>query len=114
MSVVFSSITMTSNQTVPTHQRASMNGLSMLGGSLVKGFGPIFAGILFSTSVAHIAPPFGSVFVYCVIAALGLCSATCAFFLKEADHHPHNGETSSKVKACTKNGEKKEDAPLTF
>merc|ERR1711959_698253 len=57
-SVVFSTITMTTNRTVPAHHRATMNGLSMLGGSLAKACGPLFGGILFSSSVDRITPPF--------------------------------------------------------
>jgi len=49
-----------------------MNGLSMLGGSLAKAAGPAFAGILFSTSVGNITPPYGSVVVYGIISILGL------------------------------------------
>mmetsp|Transcript_13507 Transcript_13507/g.29356 ORF Transcript_13507/g.29356 Transcript_13507/m.29356 type:complete len:203 (+) Transcript_13507:1081-1689(+) len=71
-SVTFSTITMTTNRTVPAHQRATMNGLSMMGGSVVKAAGPILAGLLFSESVSRVTPPFGSVFAWTVIACLGL------------------------------------------
>ena len=36
MCVTFSTLIMTTNKTVPPHHRATMNGLSMLGGSLAK------------------------------------------------------------------------------
>lgn len=72
-SVVFSTITMATNRTVPSHHRATMNGLSMLGGSLAKAIGPLFGGILFSTSANHITPPFGSAVVYGIITLIGLC-----------------------------------------
>lgn len=46
--VAFSSITVTTNRTVPASHRGTMNGLSMLGGSASKGIGPVFAGCLVS------------------------------------------------------------------
>ena len=84
-SVVFSTITMATNRTVPENQRASMNGLSMLGGSFAKALGPLFGGILFSTSVNHVTPPFGSIVVYSTIAFLGICLGIQAYFLREYD-----------------------------
>ena len=110
-SVVFSVITMTTNGTVPAHHRGTMNGLSMLGGSLAKSCGPIFGGLLFSNSVSRITPPFGSVFVYCVISALGICLGILTLFLKEYDQHHKNEEISKAKKDHDKElGEK----PLTF
>ncbi|CAJ1949636.1 unnamed protein product [Cylindrotheca closterium] len=70
--VTFSTLTMSTNKTVPSHHRATMNGLSMLGGSLAKAAGPTFAGFLFSTSVTNIVPPYGSVVAYFVISLLGV------------------------------------------
>ena len=86
--VAFSTLTMTTNRTVPPHQRATMNGLSMLGGSFAKGIGPVFAGILFSNSVNEIVPPYGSVLVYCVIAILGLLLCLQTMYLTEQDDSP--------------------------
>lgn len=71
-SVVFSTLTMTTNRTVPAHQRAAMNGLGVLGGSVGKALGPAFAGLLFSESVGRIVPPLGSVVVWTIIACMGL------------------------------------------
>jgi MFS family permease len=81
-SVTFSALTMATNKTVPAHHRATMNGLSMLGGSLAKSAGPAFAGLLFSSSVGHFVPPFGSVVAYLVISAMGLCLSIKTLFLK--------------------------------
>lgn len=81
-SVMFSTISMATNKTVPPHHRATMNGLSMLGGSLAKAAGPAFAGLLFSSSVGHITPPFGSVLTYMVISTMGLCLCFKTLFLK--------------------------------
>lgn len=71
-SVTIMTISMTTNRTVPAHQRATMNGLSTMGGSVVKAAGPVFAGLLFSESVKRISPPIGSVFVWTVISFMGL------------------------------------------
>lgn len=92
-SVVFSTLTMTTNRTVPAHQRAAMNGLSMLGGSVGKALGPVFAGMLFSESVERIVPPLGSVVVWAIIASLGL-----GFFiltLKLPDHDVQNSSANT-------------------
>ena len=82
-SVTFSVVTMITNRTVPAHHRASMNGLSMLGGSLAKGIGPAFAGILFSYSVENVTPPYGSVVVYSIISLLGAGLFVQSMLLKE-------------------------------
>jgi len=87
-STFFSTLTMALNRTVPVQQRGTMNGLCMLGGSVGKGFGPIFAGILYSTSVAKITPPYGSVVVYAILAALGLCIFLKTLFLQENKYQP--------------------------
>jgi len=79
----FSTLTMALNRTVPVQQRGTMNGLCMLGASVGKGLGPIFAGILYSTSVANITSPYGSVVVYAIIAALGLCLFFKTLLLQE-------------------------------
>ena len=105
-SVAFSCITMTANRTVSAHQRSTMNGLSMLGGSFAKAGGPMFGGILFSSSVNHITPPFGSVFVYSFVALLGVCLATQACLLRE--YVPQE-----KSSAATKEAEG-EEGPPTF
>mmetsp|Transcript_58224 Transcript_58224/g.123501 ORF Transcript_58224/g.123501 Transcript_58224/m.123501 type:complete len:125 (+) Transcript_58224:676-1050(+) len=80
---------MTTNRTVPAHQRAAMNGLSMLGGSLAKATGPAFAGLLFSESIGRVTPPLGSVLVWVVIACMGLVFFVQTLLLPE---HVHNGQ----------------------
>lgn len=113
-SVVFSTITMTTNRTVPKHQRASMNGLSMLGGSLAKALGPLFGGMLFSTSVSHVTPPFGSVVVYSITALLGICLAIQAYFLREYDEHEKWSTKTKENESTNVNLETEVDAPPTF
>ena len=71
----FAVITITTNRTVPASLRATTNGLSMVGGSVAKGLGPIFAGVLvavsFSVPKEEIAR-YGSVFIWSTISILGL------------------------------------------
>lgn len=67
----FSSMVIATNRTVPASQRASMNGLSMLGGSVAKGAGPAFAGFLVTFSVSSgVFCHVGEVFVFFVISFL--------------------------------------------
>jgi len=110
-SVVFSTLTMATNRTVPAHHRATMNGLSMLGGSFAKALGPLFGGIVFSTSVGHVTPPFGSVVVYGITAVLGICLGVQAYFLPEYEKET----TKIKVDESTDSDfETEEEAPPTF
>lgn len=96
-SVVFSTCTILLNSSVPSHQRGTMNGLAMLGGSITKGCGPIFGGVLFSFCVNHVRPPYGSVVVYSTIAFLGLCQAiSVAFFWSGGDDDDKCGRGSGK------------------
>lgn len=113
-SVVFSTITMTTNRTVPAHQRATMNGLSMLGGSLAKACGPLFGGILFSSSVDRITPPFGSVFVYCTISFLGMCLVIRAFLLQEPDQEDEESKLDQESSSTFESKSEDEEAPLTL
>lgn len=114
-SVVFSTITMTCNRSVPAHQRASMNGLSMLGGSLAKSIGPLFGGILFSTSVNNVTPPFGSVIVYGTITLLGVCLSLRAYYLREYDGHENKSKESKEDESTSSDPEEMdEDEPPNF
>jgi len=112
---------MTTNRTVPAHHRAAMNGLAMLGGSLAKAAGPIFAGLLFSESAARIVPPLGSVVVWVIIACMGLAFFVQTLLLPEhVDDEQHmqgvtNGNRSqlaSKEVDASLDG--KEDRPPSF
>jgi len=70
-----SCITIATNTTVPVTQRATMNGLSMLGGSVSKGLGPAFAGWLvsFSLSSGVVDPTmWGSTLIFGCIGGLGV------------------------------------------
>jgi len=115
-SVLFSTITMTTNRTVPADQRATMNGLCMLGGSLAKAIGPLFGGILFSKSVNHITPPFGLVFVFGVLSVLDTCLGVQAFFLQEYDPHEESAKITEDEQEPMNSDyeEEEEEAPPTF
>lgn len=107
-SVVFSTISITLNQSVPAHQRATMNGLSMLGGSIGKGCGPIFGGMLFSFCANHITPPYGSVVVYGIISILGLCQGSrVVFFWKDVVVNG-NDDTDTNINTYNNNKDKSE------
>lgn len=113
-SVVFSTITMTTNRTVPANQRASMNGLSMLGGSFAKAVGPLYGGILFSTSVSHVTPPFGSAVVYSTTAILGIGLGVQAYFLREYDEHEKESTKTAEDESMNLDLEAEEEEPPRF
>lgn len=84
--IFFSSITVATNRTVPATHRASMNGLSMLGGSMAKACGPTFAGFLvaFCLSSGVVPQRVGGALIFLVIALLGIAVAfVSTFLLKE-------------------------------
>jgi hypothetical protein len=86
--IFFSSINVALNRTVPAAQRASMNGLSVLGGSLSKACGPTFAGFLvaFCLSSGVVPHKVGGALIFVVIAFLGVSVAFVTnFLLKEID-----------------------------
>ena len=80
----FTSISVLMNRSVPASQRATMNGLSQIGGSIAKGLGPAFAGLLVSQSVAF----FGKVaplFIFGTISVLGIIVALATFIVLHED-----------------------------
>ena len=50
-SMHFSSVSLLLNESVVPEHRGTMNGLSTLGGSVAKAFGPVFAGTVFAGCV---------------------------------------------------------------
>mmetsp|Transcript_7493 Transcript_7493/g.12410 ORF Transcript_7493/g.12410 Transcript_7493/m.12410 type:complete len:380 (-) Transcript_7493:612-1751(-) len=85
----FAVITITTNRTVPASLRATTNGLSMVGGSVAKGLGPIFAGVLASVSFSvpnEDIATYGSVFIWCTISMLGLLVYQDARSLERMSH----------------------------
>eukprot|EP00536_Pseudo-nitzschia_multiseries_P004215 jgi/Psemu1/187586/e_gw1.69.40.1 len=115
--VMDSVITITTNRTVPSHQLGTLNGLSMLGGSVAKALGPLFGGILFSTCVNNVPAPFGSVAVYGILAILGIWMCMYTFVLEKC-----NGDEESlpakhredEELASQDSHEKEEDWPPSF
>jgi MFS family permease len=77
--VFFTSISVAVNRSVPSSERATMNGLSVLGGSVAKGLGPIFAGCLVTFSVSWLGR-FGSILIFAAIGLLG-CGVMASAFL---------------------------------
>eukprot|EP00566_Odontella_aurita_P001138 CAMPEP_0113527558 /NCGR_PEP_ID=MMETSP0015_2-20120614/1361_1 /TAXON_ID=2838 /ORGANISM="Odontella" /LENGTH=241 /DNA_ID=CAMNT_0000426003 /DNA_START=139 /DNA_END=860 /DNA_ORIENTATION=+ /assembly_acc=CAM_ASM_000160 len=69
-----STLAIATNVTVPATHRATMNGLSMLGGSFAKGIGPAFAGLLVSCSLSSgiVDPRWGGFLIFGVIGGLGI------------------------------------------
>jgi len=84
-SLFFSAMSMAMNRTVSTSERATMNGVSMLGESVAKGLGPTFAGILVSFSVGSgvFLPHEGAVFTFAIIGGLGLLVTVGSFVYLE-------------------------------
>jgi MFS family permease len=82
--VFFTSISVMTNRTVPASQRATMNGLSNLGGSAADGVGPLFAGFLTSGSVSLLGSS-ASLLIFGVIGCLGLGVASLTFVLLRED-----------------------------
>ena len=85
--VFFSSVTVATNRTVHASHRATMNGLSMLGGSITKGLGPTFAGLLvaFCVSSGIFPPKVGAVMIFVVIGIVGLVTAAMSIAMLEDD-----------------------------
>jgi MFS family permease len=91
--VFFSSIAIATNRTVVPSHRGTMNGLSMLGGSVAKGLGPIFAGLLVSSGISSgvFAPKVGAAIVFVVIGACSAITAGIIFcLLVENKSNDHN------------------------
>lgn len=71
-SLFFTCISLGINKTVPASQRATMNGIQLMGGSLARAFGPIVAGTL--TSIAFSSSQLGSMgslVVFAIICIIG-------------------------------------------
>jgi len=90
--VFFSSISVATNRTVPVSDRAAMNGLSVLGGSVAKGIGPTFAGILTTVSVKWLGH-YASMAMFGIIGILGLGVTASSVLLL----HDENEETSEAI-----------------
>jgi hypothetical protein len=75
-----------------------MNGLAGLGGSVAKGIGPTFAGVLvaFSLSSGVFTPEVGAVFMFMVIGIFGSLGTVAVYFLL---HDPDEEDDSVEMKS---------------
>lgn len=71
--VFFTSMAVALNKTVETQQRASLNGLASLGGSVAKAVGPVLAGALAQLCFSAPFHGFGSIALFSVIGCSGMC-----------------------------------------
>ena len=72
----FTSMSIALNKTVEASQRASLNGLATIGGSIAKGIGPIVAGFLVTASFSSALVPaqYGSIIIFCCIGLMGIAT----------------------------------------
>ena len=84
---LFSSLTVALNRTVLPSHRATMNGLSAVGGSTAKALGPTFSGALvaFSFSSGVFSPHAGAMFMFLVLAGMGTIVVILSFVLIHDD-----------------------------
>jgi len=103
--VFFSSISVAVNRSVPSCERGTMNGLSVLGGSFAKGFGPAFAGFLVTYSVAWFEE-YGSIMMFASIGLLGCCVMVSTFLFIHDDGTDDNGSTGNEVNSKEEQAQK--------
>jgi len=106
--VFFSSITIATNRTVIASHRGTMNGLSMLGGSVAKALGPIAAGWLvsFGISSGTFAPRVGAAMVFVVIGVSSAITAWITFRLlvePPSDQHTIQNANGERESDCRTN-----------
>jgi MFS family permease len=79
------SLAIATNKTVPASQRAKMNALVLVGGSVTKGLGPIFAGVLVTASFSPrglVPAEYGSVAIFGTVGILGVLVSALIWRLK--------------------------------
>ena len=79
----FTTLMVAMNRSVAPSHRGTMNGLATLGGSITKGIGPTFTGLLvaFSLSAGFWSPQVGAVFMWGVIGGLGCVNSIATFMM---------------------------------
>ena len=82
-----SSVMVATNRTVTADVRATMNGLQTLGGSVVKGVAPIFAGLLVSFVFAsgYFSAEFGSWLMWFITSMFGIVGSIASCVLLHDD-----------------------------
>lgn len=96
--VAVSALTIATNRTVPSNHRATMNGLSMLGGSFMKAIGPACAGFLASFLIGGgvFRPVVGSIVLYVFISFTGLGCVFINSMLYKKYYHIETDPSSGK------------------
>lgn len=92
----FATLAISVNKTVPRCQRARMNGLNMVGGSIGKGLGPICAGLLYSfcLSSGFVQPAHGTIIVFCSISAVGFITVIQTVMLYGDQNNEESTDTA--------------------
>lgn len=96
--VFFTSISIAINHTVSSSERASINGLSVLGGSISKGLGPAFAGILATKSVQYFHE-YASIIMFGIMSLISFIVAisVCYLFPRNDKSNNKNNETNNNI-----------------
>jgi MFS family permease len=71
VSLYFTCISLGLNKTVPVSQRATMNGIQVMGGSVARALGPIFAGWLTTLTLKSFSTMQASILIFSTIAVIG-------------------------------------------
>jgi MFS family permease len=84
-SVFYAGVTVATNRTVSSSNRAKLNGLSSMGASIGRGIGPLVAGFLVAVSLSSVVFPakLGAVVIYVVLTAVAMSSFTLTCRLPE-------------------------------
>lgn len=90
--VFFANISVAINRSAPAQFRASLNGLSVVGGSLAKGLGPTFAGFIVTFSVSLLRE-FGSLLMFGSLCLVALLVAAASFLYLHEESTTEAGNT---------------------
>jgi hypothetical protein len=88
----FTAISVACNHTVSSEQRGTMNGISVLGGSIAKGLGPTFAGIVVAYSTRWFQN-YASITMFGSLVIISSMVASSVFFLLPSNNN--NSGTNS-------------------
>lgn len=84
-SIYFTSLALSINKTVPDSQRATMNGMVVVGASAARAVAPLLAGAFasFSFSSGVVSPRYGAVLLYVSLSLLGLVVSAAVWNLRQ-------------------------------
>ncbi len=96
-SLHFGTISMLCNESVDPHHRATMNGLSMVGGSAMKMLGPSFSGVTFAYFVSSgaVSPRAGTFLSFAVVAGISMMVGVSTLFLPPLDGNAARSDGAS-------------------